>query len=234
MRNCAIIGNGYWSFILRKYIPKYFNINYIADSTTNLNMIWEDKNIKYIFIVTPNYTHYDLAKKSLKAGKHTFVEKPTTTNLMQYEELVKIAKNKNLTLFTDYPYFYSNIFRSLQNITNITCKIYRNTSGKYDNVNVHEILTPHILSLIHRYKGYQPVQLHNIDLHNGWIFGQGIYCNVSLTKENKTEITLNGKEYIELTEPLKNVVLEFALNKSNINLSRYVIEIIERHYARGI
>jgi predicted dehydrogenase len=42
--------------------------------------------------------HYDLAKQALQQGKHVFLEKPITAELWQAEELVALAKEKNLKL----------------------------------------------------------------------------------------------------------------------------------------
>ncbi|HEY5562832.1 MAG TPA: Gfo/Idh/MocA family oxidoreductase [Clostridiaceae bacterium] len=64
----------------------------------NLSEILEDQSIDLVIITTPNTTHYDLAKKSILAHKHTIVEKPFTINSSQGEELIKLAKEKNVLL----------------------------------------------------------------------------------------------------------------------------------------
>lgn len=51
-----------------------------------------DENIDLIIINTPNYTHYDYAKKCLLAGKHILVEKPFTATAAQAKELFDLAK----------------------------------------------------------------------------------------------------------------------------------------------
>lgn len=51
-----------------------------------------DENIDLIIINTPNYTHYEYAKKCLEAGKHILVEKPFTTTVAQAKELFDLAK----------------------------------------------------------------------------------------------------------------------------------------------
>lgn len=60
---------------------RYFdNINKLIDS------------VDVVDIVTPTLSHYECAKKSLKAGKHVFIEKPVTKTLEEASELIELAK----------------------------------------------------------------------------------------------------------------------------------------------
>ena len=54
-----------------------------------------DASIELVVVNTPNYTHFDLAKKALQAGKHVIVEKPFTITVAEGEELIALAKDKN-------------------------------------------------------------------------------------------------------------------------------------------
>jgi predicted dehydrogenase len=44
-----------------------------------------------VAVITPVWTHYELAKLALESGKHVFVEKPFTSSAVQAEELIEIA-----------------------------------------------------------------------------------------------------------------------------------------------
>jgi scyllo-inositol 2-dehydrogenase (NADP+) len=57
-----------------------------------------DNAVELVIVNTPSYTHYEYAKKSLLAGKHTIVEKPFTTTVAEAEELVELAKKQNVKL----------------------------------------------------------------------------------------------------------------------------------------
>ena len=60
-----------------------------------------DSAIQLVIVNTPNYTHFDLAKKALEAGKHVVVEKPFTVTAEEGESLLELAK-KNQCLLAVY------------------------------------------------------------------------------------------------------------------------------------
>lgn len=55
-------------------------------------------DIELVVVNTPVQTHFDYVKKALQAGKNVIVEKPFTVDISEAEELVKLAKEKNLFL----------------------------------------------------------------------------------------------------------------------------------------
>jgi predicted dehydrogenase len=55
-----------------------------------------DTDIDAVHICTPNHLHYRMAKEALLAGKHVVCEKPLAVNTEQANELVKIAREKQL------------------------------------------------------------------------------------------------------------------------------------------
>jgi len=52
--------------------------------------------IDAVAVVTPVYTHFELAKKAIENGKHIFVEKPFTSTVAEAEELIELADKKNV------------------------------------------------------------------------------------------------------------------------------------------
>jgi scyllo-inositol 2-dehydrogenase (NADP+) len=60
-----------------------------------------DPAIELVIVNTPNYTHYEYAKKALLADKHVVVEKPFTATIAEAKELVALAseKKKMLSVF---------------------------------------------------------------------------------------------------------------------------------------
>ena len=81
------------------YDPDAINGKNVADEFgytyfDNINTLIEAVDV--VDIVTPTLSHYECAKKSLKAGRHVFIEKPVTKTLEEAKELMELARNNNL------------------------------------------------------------------------------------------------------------------------------------------
>jgi predicted dehydrogenase len=57
-----------------------------------------DSSIQLVVISSPDGLHYEQAKACLEAGKHVLVEKPMTLEVIEAEELARIANGKGLKL----------------------------------------------------------------------------------------------------------------------------------------
>jgi len=64
-------------------------------SYSSIEELLNDEKIELLIINTPNYTHYDFAKKALLAGKHIVVEKPFCNTIAECDELIALAQEKN-------------------------------------------------------------------------------------------------------------------------------------------
>jgi scyllo-inositol 2-dehydrogenase (NADP+) len=53
---------------------------------------FEDPAIDLIVVATPNDTHFDLASRALRAGKHVVIDKPFATSSLQARELIDLAR----------------------------------------------------------------------------------------------------------------------------------------------
>lgn len=73
--------------------------NQIAKVYTDLEQMFNDPQIDFIYIASPNSLHYSQAKQALLSGKNVIIEKPFSGNEMRAQELVRIAKEKKLFLF---------------------------------------------------------------------------------------------------------------------------------------
>lgn len=83
---------------------------------SSLDELLADKNIDLVIVNTPNYTHYEYAKKALLAGKHVVVEKPFTTTVKEGEELVQIARQQQRILSVYQNRRYDSDFKIVKKI----------------------------------------------------------------------------------------------------------------------
>jgi len=63
-----------------------------------------DKRIDFVSIVTPNVSHFPIAKTFLDAGFHVVSDKPMTYTLVEAEELVKIVDDSGLVFGLTHNY----------------------------------------------------------------------------------------------------------------------------------
>jgi predicted dehydrogenase len=84
--------------------------------TTDFQEVLTSPEIDAIAVVTPVWTHYDLAKAALTNGKHVFVEKPLTSTARQAEELIELAERKNLKLMVDHTFLFSGAVRKIREL----------------------------------------------------------------------------------------------------------------------
>ena len=61
-----------------------------------VNEILKDKEIEIILNLTIPKAHYEIANRSLDAGKHIYSEKPMAINFEDGKKLLKKKKEKNL------------------------------------------------------------------------------------------------------------------------------------------
>ncbi|MCX2837647.1 Gfo/Idh/MocA family oxidoreductase [Salinimicrobium sp. MT39] len=52
--------------------------------------------VDVVDVVTPTLSHFEVGQKTIKAGKHLFIEKPITNTVEEAEQLVKLAKEYNV------------------------------------------------------------------------------------------------------------------------------------------
>ncbi len=71
-----------------------------------IQSVLDDATISAVVIATPSDTHFELAKKSLLAGKHVYVEKPLARDVKHAEELDALATERNLALMVGHLLLY--------------------------------------------------------------------------------------------------------------------------------
>ncbi len=89
-----------------------------------------DSSIELVFVLTPNETHYELAKKALLAGKHVVVDKPFTATVAQADELIALAEKQDKILTVYQNRRYAGDYKTLRKVldTGVLGKITEYTS----------------------------------------------------------------------------------------------------------
>ena len=132
--------------------------------TTDFAEVLQSPDIDAVAVVTPVWTHFELAKAALENGKHVFVEKPFTSTSQQAEELIELAERKNLKIMVDHTFLFSGAVRKIRELVD------NGTLGPlyyFDSTRVnlglfqHDVsvvwdLAPHDLSIMDHIIGEKP------------------------------------------------------------------------------
>ncbi len=70
--------------------------------TSDLSAVLNDSHVEAVVIATPVVTHYALARQSLSAGKHVFVEKPIAMHCSEAQDLIDLAEREQRVLMVDH------------------------------------------------------------------------------------------------------------------------------------
>jgi len=171
----GVIGYGYWgpNIVRNFHAQEKSRVIAICDKSANsqrrarqaypdmyvtddCNQLLTATNVDVIAVVTPVWTHYELAKAALENGKHVFVEKPFTYTVAQAEELIELAERKKLKIMVDHTFLFTGaVQRMRQFIDDGTLgDLYYYDSTRVNlglfqhDVNVMWDLAPHDLSIM--------------------------------------------------------------------------------------
>lgn len=133
MINVGVVGVGYWGPNIIRNFDGFEGANMMMCSdlrperlafirkkfptiqtTPDYSEIIHSSSIDAVAICTPVFTHYEIAKAALQAGKHVLLEKPMTSTSAQAEELVELAEKKKVTLMLDHTFIYTGAVRLIK------------------------------------------------------------------------------------------------------------------------
>jgi predicted dehydrogenase len=97
---------------LKGIAEQYPSVETSNDYDTFIN----DPELDAVVIAVPVRFHYEMARKSLLAGKHTFVEKPMATTVEECEGLIELAEQAKLILMVGHTFLYSPVIRKIKEI----------------------------------------------------------------------------------------------------------------------
>ncbi len=173
--NFGVIGYGYWGPNVVRNLANLEGSRVIAIAdldaaarqraqkafpsvqvTSCPNEVVASTRIDAVAIVSPVWTHYELAKAALLNGKHVFVEKPFTLNSAQGEELIELAQKRNLKIMVDHTFLFTGAVRKMKEMIDDGSlgNLYYYDSTRVNlgllqhDVNVLWDLAPHDLSIM--------------------------------------------------------------------------------------
>ncbi len=88
----------------------------IPHACQSLEAIAALPEVQAVSISTPPFLHYEMAKTVLNAGKHLLLEKPTTLNVAEAEELHQIAIAQKLTTTMNFEFRCIPAWQRLQEL----------------------------------------------------------------------------------------------------------------------
>jgi len=127
----AVIGCGGWGRNLVRNFSELGALEAIVDANPemaeplarkygtgvrDLASVLTDPGIDAVVIAAPAKLHYELAKSSLLAGKHCFVEKPLALELAQARELCSLAERLDRRLMVGHLLQYHPVFLELKRL----------------------------------------------------------------------------------------------------------------------
>ncbi len=132
----GVIGYGYWgpNIVRNLHGQKYLQATMVCDKSaaalarvrkaypsieavSDPMDVLRSPEIDAVAVITPVWTHYELAKLALENGKHVFIEKPFTSNSAQAEELIDLAARKKLTIMVDHTFLFTGAVREIRELT---------------------------------------------------------------------------------------------------------------------
>jgi len=124
--------------------------------TSNPNELISSPEIDAVAIVTPVFTHFELAKKALEKGKHIFVEKPFTSSVAEAEKLIELADKNKAKIMVDHTFLFTGAVRKIKELIedNVLGNLYYFDSTRVNlglfqhDINVIWDLAPHDLSIM--------------------------------------------------------------------------------------
>jgi predicted dehydrogenase len=187
MLNVAVVGCGYWgpNIIRNLYSLSECKVKLVCDvdkkrlahvgalysgvqTTCEFDHLINDAEIDAIVIATPVRFHFEMAKRSLQAGKHTFLEKPMASSVAECEELIELAEKQNLIIMVGHTFVYSQSIKKIKQIVNagdlgeiqyISSR--RLNLGLFQkDINVAWDLAPHDISIILYIMKEEPISVN--------------------------------------------------------------------------
>ena len=131
----GVVGYGYWGPNLVRNLNQIpdCEVSLVCDSspqrlqhvrrlyphiptTHRLADVIERSGVDAVVVATPVSSHFEIARAALKAGKHTFIEKPIARSEAEVEELLALAGRQGVVLMVGHTFLFSPAVHRMKEI----------------------------------------------------------------------------------------------------------------------
>jgi len=175
MIEVGVIGYGYWGPVVARnfqsadgcHLAAVCDANPAAQErarrahpgvqvTGDVAEILHSPHIDAVAVITPVWTHFELAKAALENGKHVFVEKPFTASSIEASQLIDLAAAKKLRIMVDHTFLFTGAVRKIRELIDhgVLGKLFYYDSSRVNlglfqhDINVIWDLAPHDLAIM--------------------------------------------------------------------------------------
>ncbi len=162
----------------------------------NIDDIFQDENVRIVYIATPHNKHIEYILKALQNGKHVLCEKAITLNSSELNRAVEIAKKNNLILAEAMTIYNMPLYSELEKII---------SSGKLGNFRLAQVN-------FGSFKEYDMTnRFFNMDLAGGALLDIGVYalsCVRMFMTEYPDDIKSQVKFAVTGADEQSNIILK--------------------------
>lgn len=233
MNNCGIIGKGKWGTILKSKLEKIANVNFFVGKKAYSNKLLDDVN--WVFIATPDNTHYKLVLNCLDLGKNVFCEKPLTLSHQKSKFLFNKAKKLKLKLYVDDVEIYKKKKIILKKGIN---NVERSKRGNGSNKSLLNRLVYHDLYLLYsclkKKKLKKIINIRSNNKINFKLLYKNFHINFLYSINNQKKIhKINNVDLLKFKlDPLNSMLKKLLLSKvdffHNRNSALFAQKIIDK------
>lgn len=169
-----------------KNIANKFNCKFYSDY---IEMV-KNENIDVISIAVPTSLHKKISLDVMKYNKHILVEKPLAENVKNAEEIIKVAKEKNIKLMVGHIERFNPVVKRLKEI------LQSNRLGD-------------IITIVIRRVGLFPPQIKDINVVLDLAIHDIDICNFLLNKKPSSVYANAGKALVKTREDYSDIFLNY-------------------------
>ena len=219
--NVGLIGKGKWGLKLKSKLKKNSNLKFVCGKKFNYSKLIRKNNVKWVFIATPNNTHYEIVKKCLNLKVNVFCEKPLTESFANSKNLFNLARKNKVKLFVSDVYSFHNKKINKLKSNNI---IYRSKKVAGKDIEFLNRFLYHDISILYKFlkkRKIESLQLNKnikaklIDLKIKFKNYKQISFKYNLNSKQKKHY-INNTNLLTKKDILKKMIFNVMYKKNNI------------------